>query len=131
MDVYSGYTLYLPARDQSGSETARLLWQHWFTRFGFPETIHSDQGPGFMSKMHTTWTKILGIVQPFSAPHMPRGHGAIENRNKQLDTQMRKVKTALDSKINKDLSQTKLYQTKNNSKSPVPNYADTDSYTLL
>lgn len=43
-DVFSKYTLAVPTRDQRASTVARVLVTKWFSKFGAPVRIHSDQG---------------------------------------------------------------------------------------
>lgn len=48
-DVFSKYTLAVPTRDQRASTVARVLVTEWFSKFGAPARIHSDQGRNFES----------------------------------------------------------------------------------
>lgn len=42
-DVISKYTLAIPTRDQRASTVAQVLVTEWFSKFGVPVRIHSDQ----------------------------------------------------------------------------------------
>ncbi len=43
-DVFSKYTWAVPTRDQRATTVAQVLVAEWFSRFGVPARIHSDQG---------------------------------------------------------------------------------------
>eukprot|EP00064_Thunnus_orientalis_P024519 superscaffoldBa00010639_g24814 len=43
-DIFSKYTLAVPTRDQCASTVAQVLVAEWFSKFGVPARIHSDQG---------------------------------------------------------------------------------------
>eukprot|EP01135_Chromosphaera_perkinsii_P008531 Nk52_evm1s1396 gene=Nk52_evmTU1s1396 len=75
----------------TAAETAVALWTNWFTRFGFPRTINSDRGSAFRAEMFKEFATICGISQRFSTPHMPRGHGSVENAHKTMNAQLRKM----------------------------------------
>ncbi|KAL2095584.1 hypothetical protein ACEWY4_007732 [Coilia grayii] len=46
-DIFSKYTLAIPTSDQRAPTVARVLVGEWFTKFGVPGRIHSDQGRSF------------------------------------------------------------------------------------
>ena len=47
--------------DQSALTTTKALMDHWITRFGRPESLHSDQGRNFEAKLLTSLTKLLQL----------------------------------------------------------------------
>ena len=46
-DVYTKFSQAVPCRDQLAVTVARVLRDHWFTKFGIPNRLHSDQGRNF------------------------------------------------------------------------------------
>ena len=48
-DVFSKNTLAIPTREQRASTVAQVLVAEWFSKFGVPACIHSDQGRNFES----------------------------------------------------------------------------------
>ena len=46
-DFFSKYTWAVPTRDQRATTVARVLVTEWFSKFGVPARIHSDQGRSF------------------------------------------------------------------------------------
>ena len=90
-DVFSGYVMFIPVPTDSAQDTVRALWINWFSRFGFPTDIKSDQGPGFAAQLTHQFNVLVGIHHRFSAPHAPRSHGNIEVSHKGLNAQLRKL----------------------------------------
>ena len=43
-DVFSKFTVAAPVRNQEATTAVRVLVREWFTGYGVPERIHSDQG---------------------------------------------------------------------------------------
>ena len=50
-DVFSKYILAILSRDQRASTLAQVLFTEWFSKFGVPALIHSDQGRNFQSAL--------------------------------------------------------------------------------
>lgn len=51
LDKFSGWTEAIPTTGETAGIMARALINNWICRFGLPQTIYSDQGPGFTSKL--------------------------------------------------------------------------------
>ncbi|KAI4875043.1 hypothetical protein NFI96_001343 [Prochilodus magdalenae] len=71
-------------RDQSAKQVARVLWDKYFCVFGFPERIHSDQGPSFESQLISELLRISGVKKSHTTPYHPMGNGAVERFNRTL-----------------------------------------------
>nr|XP_006823845.1 PREDICTED: gypsy retrotransposon integrase-like protein 1-like [Saccoglossus kowalevskii] len=69
-DMFTKFTQAIPTKDQKAITVARVLVRDWFTRFGVPQRIHSDQGRNFESKMIQELCKIHGD----DIYHSPRAH---------------------------------------------------------
>ena len=46
------FTLYIPVKDMTASETLTQLMSRVFCIFGFPMVIVTDNGPAFVNDMH-------------------------------------------------------------------------------
>ena len=46
-DVFSKFTQAIPTKNQLATTVIKALVREWFTRFGIPRRIHSDQGRNF------------------------------------------------------------------------------------
>lgn len=50
-DIFTKYTLAVPTRNQRAETVAQVLVVEWFSKFGVPGRIHSDQGRNFESAL--------------------------------------------------------------------------------
>ena len=55
----------------TSEDTAHLLLENLYKRFGLPDKIISDQGPQFASKSFTELLKLLGIKLALSTAYYP------------------------------------------------------------
>ncbi len=62
---------------------ARCLWDHFLLHYGFPEKLHSDQGPDFESRTIQELCKVAGIRKVRTTPYHPRGN-PVERFNRTL-----------------------------------------------
>lgn len=49
-DFFTKYAIATPTPNQKAKTVAKALWENVIIHYGFPEKIHSDQGPDFESK---------------------------------------------------------------------------------
>ena len=70
--------------DQSALTTAKALMDHWITRFGCPESLHSDQGRNFEAKLFTSLTKLLRLDKTRTTAFHPQSNAVIERTNRTL-----------------------------------------------
>lgn len=49
-DHFTRYAIAVPTKDQKARTVARYLWDNFLLHYGFPEKLHSDQGPDFESQ---------------------------------------------------------------------------------
>lgn len=88
-DVFSKYTLTIPTRDQRATTVAQVLVVEWFSKFGVPARIHSDQGRIFESLLIQQLCGIYGIQKSRTTPHHPAGNGQCERFNRTLHNLLR------------------------------------------
>ncbi|TWW67306.1 Retrovirus-related Pol polyprotein from transposon opus [Takifugu flavidus] len=67
-DVFSKYTLAVPARDQRATTVAQALVSKWFFKFGVPARIHSDQGRNFESLLLQQLCTLYGVEKSLIIP---------------------------------------------------------------
>ena len=58
-DVYTKFTQAVACRDQHAVTGAKVLRDLWFTKFGVPTRIHSDQGRTFEGEVIKELCKLL------------------------------------------------------------------------
>uniref|UniRef100_A0A3B3IDF7 Gypsy retrotransposon integrase-like protein 1 n=1 Tax=Oryzias latipes TaxID=8090 RepID=A0A3B3IDF7_ORYLA len=83
-DLFTKYAWAIPTPDQTAVATARALWTHVIQPFGCPEVMHSDQGPGFESRLIKELCMIYGCRKSRTTPYHPQGNGACERFNQTL-----------------------------------------------
>ena len=69
----------------TAEETAKLLLNHLYKRFGLPDKIISDHGPQFASKAFVELLKLLGIKPALSTAYHPQIDGTTERVNQEIE----------------------------------------------
>lgn len=77
-----------PLRNIRTGTILKCLYKY-FSMFGVPEVVQSDQGSNFKSKIFQSALKKLGIKQIFSSPYRPQSQGALERYHKFLKDLLR------------------------------------------
>lgn len=88
-DHFTRLAQAFPCRDQSAKQVARQLWDKYFCIYGFPERIHSDQGPSFESQLISELLKVAGVRKSHTTPYHPMGNGSVERFNRTLGNMIR------------------------------------------
>uniref|UniRef100_A0A8C2FDP1 Gypsy retrotransposon integrase-like protein 1 n=1 Tax=Cyprinus carpio TaxID=7962 RepID=A0A8C2FDP1_CYPCA len=82
-DHFTRYAVVIPTRNQKAETVAKCLWDNFLVHYGFPEKLHSDQGPDFESKLIKELCSIAGIRKVRTTPYHPRGN-PVERFNRTL-----------------------------------------------
>jgi transposase InsO family protein len=69
----------------TAEETAKLLLENLYKRFGLPDKIISDRGPQFASKAFVELLKLLGIKSALSTAYHPQTDGTTERVNQEIE----------------------------------------------
>lgn len=88
-DHFTRLAQAFPCRDQSAKQVARQLWDKYFCIYGFPERIHSDQGPSFESQLISELLRVAGVRKSHTTPYHPMGNGSVERFNRTLGNMIR------------------------------------------
>ncbi len=75
--------------DNSTLVVAEAVFTHWVVRYGTPNTIHTDQGSNFESRLVYEICRIAGIQKTRTTPYHPQGNGQTERTNRSLLTMLR------------------------------------------
>ena len=76
--LLKGVILLPCTKSLTSEDTARLLLDNLYKRFGLPDKIISDRGPQFASKAFTELLKLLGIKSALSTAYHPQTDGTTE-----------------------------------------------------
>ena len=69
----------------TSEQTAKLLLENLYKRFGLPDKIISDRGPQFASKAFLELLKLLGIKSALSTAYHPQTDGTTERVNQEIE----------------------------------------------
>jgi hypothetical protein len=69
----------------TSQDTAQLLLENLYKRFGLPDKIISDRGPQFASKAFVELLKLLGIRSALSTAYHPQTDGTTERTNQEIE----------------------------------------------
>ena len=83
-DTYTRFAVAVPTRNQTAATVARVLVDRWFSTFGVPERLHSDQGKAFESKIVTELCKLYNVKKTRTSPYNPTGNSITERFNNTL-----------------------------------------------
>ena len=83
-DYFTKWMEALPMSNMEAQTVARLFVNHFVTRFGSPEYLHTDQGRNFESTLVKEVCKILGIEKTRTTPYHPQSNGMVERFNRTL-----------------------------------------------
>src|ERR1700678_1827985 len=69
----------------TSKDTAQLLLDNLYKRFGLPDKFISDRGPQFAVKAFRELLKLLGITSSLSTAYHPQSDGATERVNQEIE----------------------------------------------
>nr|XP_054765775.1 uncharacterized protein LOC129272688 [Lytechinus pictus] len=88
MDLSTRFPEAIPLRSITAKTVVQALVQ-FFTRYGLPKEVQSDQGSNFISGIIQQVMKELGIKQIKSSAYHPQSQGALERYHQTLKTMIR------------------------------------------
>jgi O-acetyl-ADP-ribose deacetylase (regulator of RNase III) len=84
VDEFTRYGFALDVTSEQASNTARTLFNQVFSRFGFPEQLHSDQGKTFVSKVMKELCDLAKVHQTTTVAYNPTGNSKCERLNQTI-----------------------------------------------
>ena len=83
-DCFTKFVEIYPMENQEASTVARIMTREFFSRYGVPIFLHSDQGTQFESKLFADVCELLGIAKTRTTPFHPQSDGQSERNIKTL-----------------------------------------------
>ena len=84
VDQFTKWVECIPLPNQSAEVTAYAVVNDFFSRFGYPFQIMSDQGRNFESKLFAALCKAMQIHKTRTTPYRPSANGQVERFNRTL-----------------------------------------------
>ena len=83
-DCFTKYVEIYPMPNQEAYSVAQVLTREFFSRFGVPNFLHSDQGTQFESQLFQEICQLLDIKKTRTTPFRPQSDGQSERNIKTL-----------------------------------------------
>ena len=84
VDQFTKWVECIPLPSQSAEETARAAVNQFFSRFGCPFQVFTDQGRNFESSLFREMCELLHIHKSRTTPYRPSANGQVERCNRTL-----------------------------------------------
>lgn len=84
IDQFTKWVEIVPLPSQTAEITAKAAVNEFFTRFGCPFSIHSDQGKNFESGLFKSLCETFRIYKSRTTPYRPSANGQVERVNRTL-----------------------------------------------
>ena len=101
IDYYTRWPEAFALQHQDAHSIASKLVTEYFSRYGAPYIIHTDQGANFESKLVGEICKLYDIKKTRTTPYHPQGDGLVERLNRTLVDTIALI--SIDAKDNWDL----------------------------
>lgn len=88
IDAFTKFPEVIPTNDMTGRTVKRIL-QAMFSRYGIPNCIVSDNGPGLIEKDLEEWFQTIGSRHLTIAPYHPQSNGLAERFVRTMKEQMK------------------------------------------
>ena len=91
VDHLTHYVEAFPTARETAQTVVKTLLEEIVPRYGVPETIDSDKGPQFTSKITQELAEALGIKWEKHTPWHPQSSGRVERMNGEIKKQLTKL----------------------------------------
>ena len=91
VDHFTHYVQAYITKNHMAHTTARVLYNNFFSVFGFPQKLLSDQGTEFTGDVIATTCKLLGIEKIRTTPYHPQTNGSAERVHQTLQRMIGKL----------------------------------------
>ena len=90
-DHFTRYVQALVTKNHTVRTTARVLYNNYFSIFGFPQCLMSDQGMEFYGKVIAAMCSLLGVEKIRTTPFHPQTNGSVERVHQTLQRMIGKL----------------------------------------
>jgi hypothetical protein len=78
IDAFSKFALAIPVKNKLAKTIASKLFKHVFSKFGYPDYLHSDNGSEFCNDILKSLCEMLGIAKTHTTAYHPQGNAYAE-----------------------------------------------------
>ena len=90
-DHFTRYTQAYVTNNHTARTTARILYNKFFSVFGFPRHLMSDQAAKFTGQVISELCDLLGVTKIRTMPYHPQTNGAVERVHQTLRRMIAKM----------------------------------------
>ena len=91
VDHFTRYVQAFVTKNHMARMTARVLYNNYFSVFGFPQRLMSDQGTEFCGKVIAAMCSLLGVEKIRTTPYHPQANGSAETVHQTLQRMIGKL----------------------------------------
>ena len=91
VDHFTWYVQAFVMKNHTKRMTARVLYNNYFSVFGFPQCLMSNQGTKFCGKVIAVMCSLLGIEKIRTTPYYPQTNGSAERVHQTLERMIGKL----------------------------------------
>ena len=91
IDHFTHYVQAFVTKNHTARTTARVLYNNYFSVFGFPQCLTLDQGTEFCGKGIAAMCSLLGVEKIRTTPYHPRTNGSAKRVHQTLQRMIGKL----------------------------------------
>ena len=91
VDHFTQYVQAFITKNHTARMMARVLYNNYFSVFGFPQCLMLDQGTEFCGKVITAMCSLLGVEKIRTTPYHPQTNGSAERVHQTLQRMIGKL----------------------------------------
>ena len=91
VDHYTHYVQAFVTKNHTARTTAQVLYNNYFSVFGFPQRLMSDQGMEFCGKVIAAMCSLLSVEKIRTTPYHPQTNGLAERVHQTLQRMIGKL----------------------------------------
>ena len=91
IDHFTRYVQAFMTKNHTARTMARVLYNNYFSIFGFPQRLMSDQGKEFCGKVIVAMCSLLGVEKIRTTPYHPQTNGSAERVHQTLQHMIGKL----------------------------------------
>ena len=91
VDHFTRFVCTYIVEDHQATTVAKVLYDEYFSVFGFPYWLMSDNAPEFVGKVLTALCDLLNVKQVRTSPYHPQSNGSVKRAHQTLIRMVRKL----------------------------------------